>query len=287
MGSKREGVMLAYPLDEKKMSKLPDTVAVQRKYDGERVRVEWNLTTSHYLDAVTLYSSCGNEMPYFKKLKEWLVDYGFHGINLDGEMYCHGMSREDIHSICSRRTNRHPDEDLLTLHAFDIIDYSKNQFERITALEGIPSHDNYVKKVETLIIKKEMIIHYADEFIRDGYEGVIVRNLDAFYSPRKCNYLLKWKPTEQDTYPIVGFQEEEDIYGHPKGRLGSVLVKDDDGHVFSVGTGNALDAAGRNYWWQHRRQLVGMLATVKHSSIMTVNGFPTCSSLLCIDIKRD
>ena len=285
MGSKREGVMLAYPLDEKRMKKLPEVVAIQRKFNGERVRVEWNTHRVRYSDAVTLYSSCGNVMPYFKHLKDWLVDYGLHGVNLDGEMYCHGMSREDIHSICSRRTNRHPDETLLTLHAFDVVDYEKTQFERLSLLEGIPTHDNYVRKVDTIMTKKELVLNYADEFIHEGYEGIIIRNPNAFYTARKCNYLLKWKPTEQDSYPIVGYEEEIDIYGEPKGRLGSVTVKDSDDHIFSVGTGNALDAAGRHYWWARRDKLVGLTATVKHSTIMTVNGYPTCTSLLSIEIN--
>ena len=98
--------------------------------------------------------------------------------------------------------------------------------------------------------------------------------------------MLKFKRNEEDVYPIVGFQEEEDIHGWKKDRLGSILVQDSDGLVFSVGTGNALDAVGRKYWWEHRHGLTQCLARVKHSTIKTVNGFPTCTSLLKIEIER-
>lgn len=281
MGSKRENVMLAYPVDEKRLKTMPDTIFFQRKLNGERVRVEW------YDRKPILYSSCGNEMPFFSRVKEYLLDYPLLGVNFDGEMYCHGMSREDIHSICSRRKNIHPDENLLSFHVFDTTGDEFSQRRRLEVVAEIPEGNNIVQKVETIFNHKKYLLDYADQFIREGYEGVIVRNPFAYYTPRKCNYLLKFKPTSQDDYLIVGFQEEEDIYGVPKGRLGSVIVKDSDGHIFSVGTGKAFDAAGRSHWWKRQDRLIGMTARVKHSDIMTINDYPTCTSLLSIEITKE
>jgi ATP-dependent DNA ligase len=283
MGSKRENVMLAYPTDEKRLSKLPEEVIFQRKLNGERVRIEWKDGKP------ILYSSCGNEMPYFHRLKEYLIDYHYYKINLDGEMYLHGMSREAIHSICSRRVNRHPDEDLLSLHAFDIVDPDLNQKERLLKLNGIYFNNELVKKVESILAPKKEFLDYADQFIKQGFEGVIIRHPQGLYTPRKTALMLKFKPTAEDIYPIVGFQEEEDIHGWKKNRLGSVFVRDDDGHTFSVGTGNALDAEGRSYWWEpkNRQRLTKLFARVKHSEIKTINGFPTCTSLLKIEITGE
>ena len=279
MGSKREGVMLAYPVDEKKLSKMPDQVIYQRKLNGERARVEW------HNDKPIIFSSCGNEMPFFKEVKRELIENRLHNIPLDGEFYNHGMEREEIHSICSRRVNPSPDENKLSFHAFDIVNKEETQYMRDVYLHAVvPKHLTFIKLVESKMALKDDLFFYADQFVKEGYEGAIIRNPRALYTPRKCNFMLKFKPTEKDVYPIVGYQEEEDIYGWMKGRLGSVLVKDDDGHVFSVGTGKALDADGRNYWWKNRDKLVGLYATVKHSTILTVNGFPTCTSLLKIEI---
>lgn len=281
MGSKREGVMLAYPVDKKKLAKLPEVVIFQRKLNGERVRLEWQDGKPK------LFSSCGNEMPFFKRLKEELIDYGYYDHQFDGEMYCHGMSREDIHSICSRRVNQHPDENLLSFHIFDSLIPGLPQEERITRSQ-VPVSAEFLATVTSILAPKKHFLDYADQFIREGYEGVIIRHPRALYTPRKCNYMLKFKPTEKDVYHIVGWEEEEDIYGYPKGRLGSVMVRDDDGHIFSVGTGKALDAAGRDYWWrpENLKRLMKCRAHVKHSAIMTVNGYPTCTSLLEIEIEE-
>jgi len=277
MGSKREGVMLAYALDGKKLTMLPKEVIFQRKLNGERMRVEW------HSDLPVFYSSCGNEMPYFYKLKEELCELGYHGINFDGEMYCHGMPRERIHSICSRRVNKSSDEGLLQFHVFDVIS-DEIQLKRLRLIE-VDKSAKYIKEVESHYGFKGQMLVYADLFIKEGYEGIIIRQPLSNYTPRKCNFLLKFKPTEEDNYRIIGWEEEKDIQGRRKGRLGSVIVEDDDGLNFAVGTGNALDDNGRQYWWEHRDSLIGKNAKVKHSTIYTVNGFPTCTSLLEIVIS--
>jgi ATP-dependent DNA ligase len=282
MGSKRESVMLAYPIDEKRLAKLPEIVIFQRKFNGERCRVNWEDGKP------ILYSSCNNVMPFFKKVKEELLDNHLQGLNFDGELYRHGLSREEIHSIASRRVSIHPDEEQLSLHIFDIIN-TETQINRLSLIDSyLTFPGTNIVKVKSCWRKKESLLHFADLFVKEGYEGVILRDPSALYTPRKCNFMLKFKPTEKDIYPIVGWQEEIDKDGVPKDRLGSVLVKDSDGQVFSVGTGNALDAAGREYWWkpENTARLTKCFAHVKHSPILTVKGFPTCTSLLKIEIQE-
>jgi ATP-dependent DNA ligase len=287
MGSIRECVMLAYPVDERRLAVLPEKVFMQRKLNGERARVVWSGKEP------VIYSSCNNEMPFFKKVKEELKELNLFGLELDGEFYKHGMPREEIHSICSRRKNPHPNEGQLSLHIFDLPDNMSKadwtQDNRLLYLDDLDIFSDHLSTVETVFAPKKEFLDYADLWIREGYEGAILRHPKGLYTPRKTGLMLKFKPTEQDTYPIVGFQEEVDIAGFLKGRLGAVLVKDDDGHVFSVGTGNALDAMGREYWWrpENRIRLNKCLAVVKHSPIRTVNGFPTCTSLLKIEIKEE
>lgn len=280
MGSVRTGVMLAYPVDEKRLAKMPEMVIFQRKLNGERARITWTDDGKPII-----LSSCGNEMPFFRKLKEELRTPALRYLELDGEFYCHGMPREEIHSICSRRVNPHPYEESLSFHVFDVIAHTYDQNARIDFIDDLLSPEyEFIKRVNSFKDWKKELVFYTERFINEGYEGAIIRDPHAPYVPRKCNFMLKFKPTEMDRYLIVDYQEEVDKHGFLKGRLGSVLVKDDDGHVFSVGTGNALDDEGRSYWWRNRDKLKGLFAKVKHSTILTVNGFPTCTSLLEIEI---
>jgi ATP-dependent DNA ligase len=284
MGSKREGVMLAYPVDEKKISRLPENVFFQRKLNGERARVTWDTSGPRII------SSCGNEMPFLQHIKDALIKYGLDNIQFDGELYSHGMSREEIHSTVSRRVSskNKAQEEKIEFYVFDIILENVTQVKRLELLTSYFKILDYpVIKVETFYDNKEKMLHYASQFLAEGYEGVIVRDPEAYYTPRKCNFMLKFKPTSEDTYRIVGFEEEVSIHDEPKDTLGSLTVIDDDGKVFSVGTGKALTKESRQYWWNLRDTLKGMYATVKHSKILTVNGFPTCPSLLKIDISKE
>ena len=185
MGSVRIGVMLAMSADEKNMEKMPETVIFQRKYNGERCRVEWKEGKAR------LFSSCGNEFPFFGKIKEEIEKYGVEGINYDGELYCHEMGREMIHGICSRRKNKHKDEDKLRLMVFDQIS-DEIQYERLMTI-CFPDEAKFIEQTRSYLVSKSEIVNFADMFVKEGFEGVIVRDPNATYKPRKCKSLLKFK----------------------------------------------------------------------------------------------
>jgi ATP-dependent DNA ligase len=283
MGSKREGVMLAYSVDEKKLSKMPDVVLFQRKLNGERARIEWTLEGEP-----RIISSCGNEMPFLNHIKEELINKKLYNLKLDGELYSHGLSREETHSIVSRRTKKNFDEKKIEFHVFDLIEENTDQYNRITSLKNLGLDNNTsVKLVQTELANKSSLLDFADIYIKEGYEGIIVRHPNALYTPRKCNFMLKYKPSSEDTYKIIGYEEEISIHGEAKDTLGAVIVIDTDNRVFSVGTGKALTKESRQYWWSRRESLKGMYARVKHSEILTVNNIPTCTSLIELVITKE
>lgn len=275
MGSKREGVMLAYPADEKRLKKLPAKVFFQTKLNGERIRIDNN----------KLVTSCNNEVPFLFRIKEELMKEGLMKYPLDGELYCHGLSREEIHSMVSRRKVWNTAEHTLEFHVFDLAVEGMQQAERIIRLKNIlPENNPAIKMVETLFDFKDNMLVHADRYISGGYEGVIIRDPEGFYIPRKTNNMLKFKPSSEDVYKIVGFEQEETIHGELKDSLGSLIVIDDDGRTFNVGTGKALTKESRERLWKEKGRLIGLWARVKHSDIVTVNGYPTCTSLLGIEI---
>ena len=74
------------------------------------------------LGMVTLYSSEEHELFSVPHIKADLEKAGLKNIELDGELYIHGMDFNDIHSIVSRTTNLHPAHHTMEYHVFDIID---------------------------------------------------------------------------------------------------------------------------------------------------------------------
>jgi hypothetical protein len=90
-----KGIMKCYPFEEKRLAKWSPPYIVQPKYDGVRCRAI--PTQSGYI----LLSSEENVIFSVPHLNQ--IFNALHlNCELDGELYCHGMSFEEIVSITSR-----------------------------------------------------------------------------------------------------------------------------------------------------------------------------------------
>lgn len=275
---KRQGVMLAFPVDEKRLARMPDYVFLQPKLNGERCKAEWNAT----LGLHELKSSSGLQFRFLDHIQEDLLNT-FPGVSVDGELYVHGWSRETIHSVVSRKKDPHPYTAMMKFHYFDLI-YDDIQEARIDKMNSSTEEDlNSLKLVYSHYVHKGLIDNYTRHFVEDGYEGAIIRNPAGLYEEKRSNNLLKFKPEKTDRYLITGWKREVDKYGNPKDSLGALQVRGDDGVGFCVGSGAALTKEARASLWAKRTELPGKWARVKHSTITTVHGAPTCTSLVSIE----
>lgn len=272
----RTGVMLATPLDDKLLESFPNVCLAQPKLNGERCRAEWSTDNKCH----TLFSSYGNAFVGLDHIEDGLLAL-FRGVSVDGELYVHGWTRERIHSIVSRKTNPHKDAALIEYHIFDIIS-DKMQIDRTNKLITFFSNPS-LQIVESIGVTKEGIPSMAADFVTLGYEGMILRNPNGFYEPKRSKFLAKFKPSKTDRYLIIGSIEEVDKEGYPKNTLGALKVQDHSGNIFNVGTGNALTKLSRKHLWERRDTIPGRFAVVKHSLIYTNGGFPTCTSLVEVE----
>jgi len=276
---KREGIMLAQTPNPRNLLRasyqgLGQNLLVQPKLNGERCRVEW------FHGEPVLLSSYGNEfdLPAIKEsLKRELP------LHYDGELYVHGWSRERIHSTCSAsRKTKHEDCSLMEFHIFDH-QGSAEQANRIQELWQLsyrfPSN---LKFVEALVIPFSYWLTQCQIFMSNGYEGIIIRNPSAPYQKKRTTDLLKFKPTEQDEYTILGVEEAIDKNGCLKSMVGSFLVSGDDGTVFSVGAGKLSHDKRRHYWFI-QETLKGKTLIVKHELLKTEKQIPIAA--VAVEVK--
>jgi DNA ligase-1 len=265
--SQRKGIQLAYPLEEKRLAKWRPPYIVQPKYDGERCRAV-PIEKGKYM----LLSS--QENPIFS-VPHVIDDLNTLEINteLDGELYCHGMSFEDIHSIVSREVNPHPNREAIKYHIFDCVS-EESQLERIVGVSTeIPLEwKSLVRVPYHLCHSLEDIMRVYDQFLNKGYEGIIVRHFQAPYIRRRSIYMMKFKPKRKDTYEIVGWKEEVDKDGNRKDSLGALICVGDDGTQFSVGSG--LTQGDRRNYWDRREDLIGNLCRVSYQHVTTRKKVP-------------
>lgn len=270
----RSGIMLAYPFEEKRLLKWRPPFLVQPKLDGDRCRAlpEPN--------CVRLLSSEENDVTGIPHIWEYLAKLGevLAFIELDGEGYTHGMCHELIHSIMSRSAaNLHPQYYELEYWIFDVVE-PISMSERINSLVRLVEIFKQVPgpcHVVPFEVAKNLddVMRAYDKFVGLGYEGIIVRDHEAPYVRKRSTRVMKFKPKQEDHYVILGYEEEISIEGKPKGSLGALVCRANEGEsTFNVGTGFTADA--RRTLWARRQELPGKIVRVAYQHITTGRGVP-------------
>ena len=265
--AKREGIMLFYPFEEKRLNKWGNIAYGDPKLDGERCRAV-------HVDKVgwQLWSSQLNEFLSVPHISMALYSQKVPiTVELDGELYCHGMSFEEIHSRVSRTVNLHPLYEEIKFHIFDIVDPNP-QYLRIARIDFLDIHDPLIKVKHTYLESFEEIMRFYDKCCEEGYEGMILRHPGALYVRKRSVYGMKFKPKKDDYYTIVDYKEEVSIHGEKKERLGALICTGDDGTLFAVGSG--LKDEDRQNLWNIRETLKGNLCHVQYQHITSGKGVP-------------
>lgn len=268
--SKRTGVMLAKKLTEWNFRQMPEMVIYQPKINGQRCRAK-------SIDGkIWLFSSQGNvinSMPHINKQLEQILPPD--GMQYDGELYNPEIPFQEISGMV-RTTNFIPARSKeISFWIFDIIndkdqDYRINlMFAHLYEAFKLAPH---LKAVPTIFSYKSELELYYEEYLRRGYEGIIVRDPSAYYQTKRTRALLKKKKLECIKLPIMAYTEAIDKNNVLKGMLGSVGCKMPNNETFWCGAGN-LNHSERIDWWQQRWSLLNKTAHIEYPEL-TKRGVP-------------
>ncbi len=214
------GPMGAHKLDDF-AHKLRFPVMVQRKYDGYRCMARVGVDGS-----VILLSK--NMKPFAHlnhirdRLKEILRGKLSQEIYLDGELYSHGLKLNEIARLIMKRRELTTEEEeashAISFHIFDMIDPQQPDLpfsERFRRLKDILQGPSKIR--QTLLIQSIQLVpgemaknldevyRLNDQYLMEGYEGVIVRNMDGLYQYKKKSYdVLRTKEFKHGEFEIVG-----------------------------------------------------------------------------------
>jgi hypothetical protein len=235
----RKGIMLCYPFEEKRLLKWNPPYLIQPKLNGERCRALLLDEPVMLSSEENLITSCPHILQELRTIVQRFPE--LKGLELDGENYSHGTLLQDIHSIVSRKTGvLHDDYEEISLHVFDLA-LDLPQITRtfgLTSLFELVGETQHIFQVPAYPVNTlDEINKYLEQFIKDGYEGMILRDSEAHYVRKRSTQMMKFKPRKGDVYQIVGLQEEVSIHGEKKGTLGAFVLQGTDGTLFKVGTG--------------------------------------------------
>jgi DNA ligase-1 len=107
---------------------------------------------------------------------------------------------------------------------------------------------------------KDQLERYAKDNVNAGFEGIMIKELEAPYICKRSTDWMKWKPTLTVDLEVVGIEEGT---GRNLGRLGALVCHGvDDGKEITVNVGSGFSDSDRDDYWTNRNLVIGRTAEV-------------------------
>jgi len=261
--------------------KLKGIKRLEVKLDGVRVLAVVNGS------ACTLYSRNGKEFENFPQIADFVEEHrkafqrdsAFGGqFVLDGEIV--GKSFQDLMKQAQRKSNAKTDN--MVYHVFDILPLTEfrdgfcnlQQHKRIDLLKRAQAflpENGCVRVMPGMDVNldtaegHDVMRRFAEASVEEGYEGIMIKNMDAPYECKRSDFWMKWKPTITVDLNIVGFEEGT---GRNLGRLGAIMCEgEDNGRKIRVNVGSGLSDSDRDEYWLNRDTLLGDVVEVEADAV--------------------
>jgi len=266
---------------------MKGTKRLEPKLDG--VRALFTVIPSDFGLTVVCYSRNGKVFENFSHIEEQIsnswtkivracanVDQGrslIDGFVLDGEVI--GNTFQELMRQARRKTDAQADDSVLNI--FDIIplqDFRRGHWnaqlrKRIALLDAIRPVIDTLPNVELLphlmvdldtAAGKDQLMRYAKDNVNAGFEGIMIKEMEAPYLCKRSTDWMKWKPTLTVDLEVVGVEEGT---GRNLGRLGALVCHGvDDGKEITVNVGSGFSDGDRDDYWTNRNLVIGRTAEV-------------------------
>lgn len=184
-----------YFKERKKVLYGKDKIVVQPKLDGMRC-----LAFVKKNGQVKLISRAGKPINNMMHIEKQLSQLGMD-IILDGELYVHG---EGFQTNMSYVKKYYPGKsERIIFNVYDVVDFDLPYLERTEVLNHI-SFDNVRTLPYFEVFNEEEVASFFEQFIREGYEGLMVKiSKSGYKSNARISELLKYKKFIDIQLPIL------------------------------------------------------------------------------------
>jgi DNA ligase-1 len=200
------------------------------------------------------------------------------GFVLDGEVI--GNSFQELMRQARRKSDTQADDSVFNIFdVIPIVDFNRGYWnaqlhKRIDILEKMRPVIDSMPNVELLphlmvdldfAEGKDQLERYAKDNVNAGFEGIMIKDIDAPYVCKRSTDWLKWKPTITVDLSIIGVDEGT---GRNLGRLGALLCEGtDDGKHITVNVGSGFSDEDRTEYWTNSNVIIGRTAEVMCDAI--------------------
>jgi len=106
---------------------------------------------------------------------------------------------------------------------------------------------------------------YNAELVKQGYEGIMIKDPSAPYECKRSTSWLKQKPFIEVSLTV---REVEEGTGRNEGRLGALVCEgSDDGKAIRVNVGSGFTDTDRDEFWDSRDAVIGQIVEVRADAV--------------------
>ena len=253
--------------------KITGKKLLEPKLDGVRVVTIINAENK----TAVMYSRNGKILENFGHITSAIeanIELFERSMILDGEMV--SSSFQALMKQVHRKSDVQSDDARLML--FDILPVSEFQagkstlgqkrrsallrsmkpaFDKIGSIDIIPQIEvDLAGLVGELQFKQ-----YNKDAIEAGFEGIMIKDVDAKYECKRTVSWLKMKPFIEVSLTVVAVEEGT---GKNEGRLGAIICEgEDDGKQIRVNVGSGFTDDDRNEFWSDKNAVIGQIVEVR------------------------
>jgi DNA ligase-1 len=272
---------------------MKGTKRLEPKLDG--VRALFVVIPSDDGEVTTIcYSRNGKQFDNFSHIEEQIrdnyttivracvgADQGrslINGFVLDGEVI--GNTFQELMRQARRKTDVQADDSVFNI--FDIVpleDFRRGHWnaqlkKRIALLDNMRPVIHNMPNVELLphimvdldtAAGKDQLERYAKDNVNAGFEGIMIKELEAPYQCKRSTDWMKFKPVYDYDLTVIGIEEGT---GKNQGRMGALVCEgvDDDKHI-TVNVGSGYTDVERQSYWDDKESVIGQTAVVMADAI--------------------
>lgn len=277
--------MLAQSYD-KHAKKINFPAMLQPKLDGMRCIAIFDGTK------VTLWSRTRKPITSAPHIIKELENYLTAGdpVIFDGELYADKLSN-DFEQIISLARQEVPcvGHEQLEYHVYDMVEGHMND-HRQQVLRNIYFYQEleFIKLVPTYTVNSDQeVMERTANFITDGYEGGIVRNLNGRYLNGRSFDLQKVKGFVEDGEMVLEMMEDDFVVlgvnegrGKLAGHAGTLAMKTLEGTDFNAKP--IGDTSNLKVMFENPGSVIGKIATVRFFGYTGKNNVPKNPNVKCI-----
>lgn len=254
--------------------KIAGKKILQKKLDGVRCLTVVDFESR----TVVMYTRNGKELVNFPHITAYLetqLDNFARSYVIDGEIMSNSF--QELMTQVHRKDNVEASDAVLNI--FDIIplaefkegvssmgqrrrlNFIKTNFNKIIEDSGCMLLVPWIEvDLETMVGKVEFQ-DFNKQMVEAGYEGIMIKDVDAPYECKRSSSWLKQKPFIEVSLAVVAIEEGT---GKNVGKLGAFICEgEDDGKKIRVNVGSGFTDTDRDEFWASKDQIIGQVVEVR------------------------